>query len=262
MDMYGLLGEKLSHSLSPVLHQELFELLNIPGGYTLFEVPSQRLADFCPAMRLLGVKGANVTIPYKQAIIPYLDGLSSEAKAIGAVNTLVWEDGRLIGHNTDYFGLQRLLKAHDIRIKGKSVAILGTGGVSKAAEALCRDLGAAEIWLVSRHRTAHAIDYDDLRSKRGALLLNATPVGMYPKVDAAPVDVDIIERFDVLVDLVYNPTQTAFLKLGEQCGKQTAGGLYMLVAQAVKSQELWQRRSISEEVLTKVYQRLCEEFDA
>lgn len=257
MEFYGLIGEKLSHSLSPTIHREFFRLTGIEGAYKLFELPQQRVDAYADALRLLDIRGANVTIPYKQAVMRGLDALTDEARDIGAVNTIYNEGGRLTGYNTDYFGFRNMLFRNSIDPTGKSVVLLGTGGAAQAVLAVLRDLKAADISCVSRNpQTAQSsvqtIGYDALQAVSGYLLVNTTPVGMHPNLGASPAPKEAIARFDCIVDLIYNPAETELLRLGKELGKKTCGGLEMLVGQALKAQEIWQGRSFDETLFAEL----------
>lgn len=271
MDFYGLVGEKLGHSLSPRIHEMAFDLLGVRGAYKLFEIAPQDIGKLGVALKLLGIRGVNVTIPYKQAVMSQLDALSPEAQAIGAVNTIALEQGRLIGYNTDYFGLQSLLQIHRIDPLGKTAVVLGTGGVAKAIEAVLWDGGVERLFRVTRHKASEltgadrrgvTLDYEALDTVSGHILINATPVGMAPHQGISPVGPEVIRRFDVLVDMVYNPLETEFLHLGRLAGKQVCGGLYMLVAQALKAQAIWQGKPLDPDIIRAVYDKLKEELKA
>lgn len=268
MEFYGLFGEKLSHSLSPQIHRHIFSILGVEGAYKLFPVAPEQLRYAGQALRTLTIRGANVTIPYKEAIMSQLDEISPEAQKIGAVNTILLEAGRLLGYNSDYFGFGRLLETAGMDPRGRTAVILGNGGAARAAIAYLLDAGVSRLCLVSRDPSRHnqlpqgveLISYADLAEIEGQLLVNTTPVGMYPKVGFSPVGPDILDHFQDLADMVYNPTETEFLRLGKSLGKRTVGGLYMLVGQAIRSQEIWQGREIGGSVLQQVYDRLVKEF--
>ena len=268
MEFYGLIGEKLSHSLSPRIHKRIFELLNIDGGYKLFQIPKDKINSLGSALKLLDIKGVNVTIPYKQDVIAQLDTISKEGADIGAINTILSNDGKLYGYNTDYFGFGKLLEVNNIEVSGKVAVVLGNGGAAKAVLTYFLDNKVSKLYLVTRNKenvqtqnkNIKVIDYDDLKEVKGDILVNTTPVGMYPNVSSSVVGEDIISNFDSLVDLIYNPKTTEFLKIGKTLGKKTCNGLYMLVGQAVKSEEIWQNIKIETEVLDKIYKELDQEF--
>lgn len=270
MEFYGLLGEKLSHSLSPKINKIILEKNNTEGAYKLFEIPKDKLDNFVEAVKLLKIKGFNVTIPYKESIMKYLDCISDEATRIGAVNTVMLKDNKLYGYNTDYFGIEVMLKSKNINVKNKAAVILGSGGACKAVITYLLDNGVEKIYIVSRtpesvnlnsiNKRILIINYGELKNISGYLIINTTPVGMYPNVDKSAVNNDIIKNFDVAVDLVYNPTKTKFLKIATEEGKVAIGGLHMLVGQAVKSQAIFNDRKISEELINYIYTEVAKDF--
>lgn len=268
MEFYGLLGEKLGHSLSPIIHKKIFEKLNIEGAYKLFPIPKEEIHKVGESIKLLGIKGVNVTIPYKQEIMKQLSYISDEAKKIGAVNTVLLKDGELYGYNSDYFGFGKMLEINNIEVKEKIAVVLGYGGAAKAVITYLLDNNVNKLYVVSRDKSpkegldsrAILIDYEDIKNIKGDILVNTTPVGMYPNIGKSPVEEDVVNNFSALVDLIYNPKETEFLRLGNLLGKKTCGGLYMLVGQAIKSQEIWQNMSIDEKILNEIYEELNKEF--
>lgn len=249
-----LIGKKLGHSMSPVIHERFYRTSGINGTYELCEVPEDGLKDLLNRLMLEGYSGANVTIPYKTTVMQYLDGISDEAQAIGAVNTVHFSEGKTYGYNTDYFGLKTLLRANDIEIKGKKVVVLGTGGASKCAVKLVQDMGAAEVVAVSRIQNLGAIDYQQLEEKSNIdVLINTTPVGMFPDVFGCPVVEAVINKCESVIDVIYNPMKTQLIRKAMGLGKKTATGLMMLTAQAVKAQEIWNGKNFSKQVYSEVY---------
>lgn len=262
---YGLIGEKLSHSLSPLIHRAVFDETDREAAYDLIEIEPRHSGHIAQKLWHEGYRGANVTIPYKQTVMRQLDEISPEAEKIGAVNTISISRGRFFGDNTDYFGFGKMLEVNGIATHNKTAVVLGAGGAAKAVLAYLADNGAKRITVVSREGKQKPgfaqfdvewADYRALAQRRGDLLINCTPVGMYPNQGDTPVGRAVVERFDTLVDLIYNPRQTEFLRLGRLCGKQTCNGLYMLVAQAVLSEEIWQRRKIDDALTQRIYQAL------
>lgn len=261
MEFYGLLGERLSHSLSPEIHNKLFKKLNKEGAYKLFEVERDKLDEFSGALKLLKIKGVNVTVPYKKDIMRYIDDISQEAEKIGAINTIALENGNLYGYNTDYYGLGYMLRTNDICIEGKVAVILGNGGACRAVLQYLLDNKVSKVYIASRNPNSESFDdkrvqlitYHELKKIKGDILINSTPVGMYPNIDNTPVSEEIINNFNILVDLIYNPINTMFLNIGNTLGKKTVGGLHMLIGQGVKAQEIWHGLSISEEVIKEIY---------
>jgi shikimate dehydrogenase len=228
------------------------------------EIPRDRLHEVGQALRLLSFRGINITIPYKEMILPQLDELDASARALMAVNTVINENGKLTGYNTDVYGLKEMLAFHHIDPAGKLAVVLGSGGAAKAALQSLYELGAAQLYVASRSpegKTSHLpntsfIGYDDLECISGGLLLNATPVGMWPHADACPVKDSIIARFDSVVDTIYNPWETRLLSMARNLNKTYCNGLYMLVAQAVRAEEIFWGRSIPKEITNIIYSEL------
>lgn len=269
MEFYGLIGEKLPHSLSPKIHNTLFKGLNIEGAYKLFEVEKEDLGKAIDSLRILKIKGVNVTIPYKQDVMEHLDFISDEAKKIGAVNTIYLNDGKLYGYNTDYFGFGTIIKNNSIEVKDNIAMVLGNGGAAKAVITYLLDEGIKKIYLVSRKINEES-GYDDNRIEcktyhkiadiKGDILINTTPLGMYPHMDESPVDENIVANFNSLIDIIYNPKETKFLKIGKVLNKKVAGGIEMLVGQAIKAEEIWQGTSLDNEVTKRLYFAFQDEF--
>lgn len=257
--LYGLIGEKLVHSMSPQIHAELFKALRVNGHYHIFQVKKHKLSEAVFGLSAIGAIGVNVTIPYKVSIMKYLDSLSPEAEKIGAVNTLSFMNGEIKGYNTDYHGFKKALDYSSINIAGKRAAVLGTGGASKAVCQCLMDNGASDIVLVSRspHKDAlRCISYEELTSIKGwDIIINCTPVGMYPDVDASPVTRQIISSFSSAVDLIYNPAETLFLKYARELRLPHANGLYMLVSQAAAAHEIWQDTLLLQSLVEDIYER-------
>ncbi len=218
--VYGLLGAKLGHSYSKLIHERLYGC-----EYRLIELAPEALEPF---IRARGFAGLNVTIPYKQAVIPLCERLTPEARRIGAVNTLYFDrDGALTGHNTDHYGMLKMLEG--FQLSGKHVIVLGaTGGTGKTAACALNDLGA-EVLPLSR---SDAKGYEAVYGMRADLLLNATPVGMHPELTACPVAPERIPGLKGVADVIYNPARTLLLQRAEAAGLATARGLTMLVHQA------------------------------
>lgn len=233
----------------------MYQKIELDAAYKLFEFPQIQLKEAIDGVRALSIKGVNVTIPYKEAIIPYLDEIDSFAKRLGAVNTIENIDGKLIGHNTDYDGFGLILTRRNWDVNGKIAVILGSGGASKTVEAYLMDHGIKMIYIVSRRpeqfentKNKRYTNYEEAQSLMGDFLINTSPVGMYPNINQSPLSETIIQQFDHLIDLIYNPSETAFLQLGRENNKQTANGLDMLVGQAIRAVEIWEKCSIDEQV--------------
>jgi len=251
MKHFGLLGEHLGHSLSPKLHADIMEQRGIDGDYTLVELPRDTVdQDFEAIKASKHYIGLNVTIPYKQTVIPHLDEIAPQAEIIGAVNTIHFtDDGRAIGYNTDYYGVLALMAENNIDIKGKTALILGAGGAARAFIAAIRDSGASRIYVASRSAVAGdtyldcaMVSYDALEHGFHAdLVVNCTPVGMWPQVDASPLSKETLEKLGAscALDAIYNPDETLFLKHAKDLGMTAANGMTMLWEQAVKAQDIW-----------------------
>lgn len=226
----GLLGEHLSHSYSPMIHSMI-------GGYDyrLFEVLPDDLSDFIKSGDFQAI---NVTIPYKKAVIPYLDELSPRAAAIGSVNVVRRRaDGSLYGDNADYFGFMSLVKKSRIRIKRKKVLVLGSGGAAATVCAVLKDMAAGEIVVISR---GGENNYDNISIHKNAdVIVNTTPVGMYPDNGKSPVDISMFDNLSGVIDIIFNPSKTALVLEAETAGIKSIGGLHMLVYQAVASAEMF-----------------------
>ena len=247
----GLLGGKLGHSFSPQIHGALADY-----RYTLWEKTPEELNDF---LKNGDFTGLNVTIPYKKTVIPYCAELSNQARKIGAVNTIVRRpDGTLLGHNTDYFGFAYLLKQSGIAVAGKKCLVLGTGGASVTVQAVLREQGA-QVVVLSRSGPEN---YDHLeRHADAALIVNATPVGMYPNTGVSPVDLKCFPKLEGVLDLIYNPARTQFLLDAEKLGIPGWNGLSMLVAQAKESAEWFTGKAIPDERIGEIYARLRRETE-
>lgn len=241
MRHYGLIGRRLSHSFSAKFFGAKFASEQIDADYMLFELDSldslhKLIADY-------HLDGFNVTIPYKESIIPLLDELSDEAREVGAVNCVVMCNGKLIGHNTDIVGIEASLHWLDVNAEFKAL-ILGTGGASKAVQYILRKYGI-EYKCVSRDNNRGDISYNKLTAEIIAehkLIVNTTPLGMYPDIGSAPnIDYQALSAEHRLFDLVYNPATTEFLRRGKEQGAQTMGGIMMLQTQAIASWHYWNK---------------------
>ena len=238
MRHYGLIGKSLSHSFSKNFFTVKFENEGIDADYSLIELDDISSIDSVIAERELS--GFNVTVPYKESIIPYLDELSIEAEAAGAVNCVVLRNGRKIGYNTDITGIEASLEWLD---KSRAL-ILGTGGASKAVQYVCKKHNIPYS-IVSRSADMGDYTYGDLTAEvitEHTLIINTTPVGMFPNVDDAPqLPYDSITERHSVFDLVYNPAKTQLLSRAEERGATTMNGILMLQTQAIASWHIWQR---------------------
>ena len=247
---YGCIGEKLTHSFSKIIHSKIDDY-----AYELKEIAKEDLDIF---MKKADFKAINVTIPYKQAVIPYLYEISDTAKKIGAVNTIVNRDGKLYGYNTDYEGMRALIKRQGANLKNKKVLVLGSGGTSKTAAAVAESLGASEVLRVSRGGNDGAVTYDYAlahHSDAGAII-NTTPCGMFPNIGETAVDLSLFTNLESVTDAVYNPLCSALVTKAREMGINASGGLYMLVAQAVFASEKFTGNSIPKSVTDSVYKEI------
>ncbi|MDE6758093.1 MAG: hypothetical protein K2J89_02290 [Clostridia bacterium] len=260
---YCVIGEKLTHSMSPQIHKAYFDYYNMNCSYGIQQIPMQEMLSDCKDT-LLAYDGFNVTVPYKEKVIKYLVGVSEEARSIGAVNTVVNNDGQLYGYNTDPYGFESLLKVNSVKITGSDFVILGSGGACKSVRYILNKRGARSVVVATRDeekgKSDGYISYEALKECNANVLVNTTPVGMYPNIDGCPVSDDIIARFDTVVDIVYNPVYTKLLQSAVKLGKKAVGGLYMLVAQAMKSQEIWNNKIPDEDLTKSVYNSLMKEY--
>ena len=303
---YGLIGERLDYSYSKIIHEKL-------ADYT-YELHPLTREEFPIFMEQHAFRGINVTIPYKRDVIPYLDELSDSAKAIGAVNTIVNREGSLTGYNTDYSGFRYMLQYHNVQVEGKKVLILGTGGASAAVKAVFRDLGAAQIFLVSRtgsrtyvsdpssqitcdsqtirkpcdNQTASkscdnqtagklcdnqtatrefnefpVITYEEARLLHADadIIANATPVGTFPRTEDSPLDLTPFTACHTVVDIIYNPGETALLRQAMAVEKQGISGLMMLVAQAKFACELFLGKPVPDKVIAQLTEEIRQYID-
>lgn len=250
---YGLIAASLGHSFSRELHAMIDDY-----DYRLQEVAPAELPAFLERRDFIGI---NVTIPYKQTILPLLDQVSPEAAAIGAVNTVVNRDGRLTGYNTDLDGILALLDHMGASLAGKKVLILGTGGTARTARAAAQRLGAAEIRLVSRTGRGGAVTYGEAAEQCGGaeFLINATPCGMFPHLDDSPADLSPFPLLTGVADVIYNPLSTRLVLSARQRNIPAEGGLYMLAAQAVAAARLFTGRDYTDGLTEQIWRRLLQD---
>jgi shikimate dehydrogenase len=212
-------------------------------------------------MQAKDFRGINVTIPYKERVLMHLDEIDESARAIGAVNTVVNRGGKLYGYNTDFYGMEGLIRHAGISIEGKKVAILGTGGTAKTANAVAKSLGAAEILTVSRKKEAGRILYDELYQKHRdtQIIINTTPVGMYPNADVSPLDLTLFKKLSGVIDAVYNPLDTHLICQAKKRAIAAEGGLFMLVAQAVRASEIFMNTTYDDAITEGIYKKILAE---
>lgn len=268
--MVGLLGWPVSHSLSPKMHNRAFSALKLNWAYIPLPIAPENIKDATRSLRAFNFVGANVTVPHKQAIMRYMDELDPAAQAIGAVNTVAWQDGRFRGYNTDCYGFLESLRERDFDPAGKRCLVLGAGGAARAVVYSLASAGATQITVCNRtvERAAFLVDdlkldfeavqfasyslsQEALRQADGEadLVVNTTSVGMHPHVDASPWPKGVELPPAVICDLVYNPPQTKFLQQADEMGLKTIDGVGMLVHQGAKAFEIWTGHAPPTEVM-------------
>ena len=248
--IYGCIGEHLPHSFSREIHGEIGSY-----AYELKELTPEELPGF---MTSRGFMGINVTIPYKQAVIPFLDEIDETARAIGAVNTVVNRDGKLYGYNTDLYGLTQLIRRIGLDLSGKKVLVLGTGGTSRTASYAAEKLGARVVYRVSRTSREGSLSYEDvLRDHTDAqIILNTTPCGMFPRPAEQPLSLESFTRLEGVADAIYNPLRSHLVLDARSRGIPAEGGLYMLVAQDVQACQLFLNMSYPDDLTDQIYDRI------
>lgn len=244
MPSFGLLGRQLSHSYSPQIHKA-FGCSN----YELICIEPDKLKNF---FQNKNFRGINVTIPYKKSVTAYIDSISEEASALGSINTIICKsDGTLHGYNTDIFGFNMLVKKSNVDITGKKALILGNGGSTPIIKAILEKHKASNIIIVSR---SGEVNYNNLQQHSDAqIIVNATPVGMFPNIDSSLIDICNFPQLEAVFDLIYNPLQTKLLQDAHKHGIACFNGLLMLVAQAAKAEELFFDIEISQDKIMEVY---------
>lgn len=247
MKKYGCIAKKLTHSFSKEIHAKLADY-----EYELIELNEDEVENFLTKRDFNAI---NVTIPYKQTVIPHLDFLSDVAKRIGAVNTIVNKSGKLYGYNTDYYGMAALINKLGIELKGRKVLILGTGGTGKTARILSEDMGAEEVITVSRKKSGIYLTYEDVLKEHtdANVIINTTPSGMFPDCESQPIDISAFNKLEGVVDAVYNPLRTNLVLKAKAEGIKAEGGLYMLVMQAVAAVEKFLDTKIPNDVADSVF---------
>lgn len=248
---YGLIGETLGHSYSKQIHAQLADYV-----YELHPLSREEFPHFMEARDFTAI---NVTIPYKQAVIPYLDFIDPLAEHIGAVNTIVNRLGKLTGYNTDYFGFLGLLRQYHIDVRGKKILVLGNGGVAQPVFTALSELGAGEVITVKYKEEPGVITYKTaaMLHSDADIIINTSPVGMYPNTDATPIDLSLYHNLSAAVDIIANPLETRFLREAANLGARTAGGLYMLVAQAKYAVEYFLDQKISDEKILPISEQIA-----
>lgn len=247
---YGLIGEHLTHSFSKIIHEKIGDYV-----YEIKEIEPNNVDAF---MKSKSFNAINVTIPYKQTVIPYLDVIDEGAKKIGAVNTVVNKNGNLYGYNTDIFGMKALINKMDLSLRDKSVLIVGTGGTSKAAYAVAQDMCAKEILFVSRTKKDNAFTYEEIYSSYTHIdvIINTSPVGMFPNGEDSPIDIDKFPSLIAVIDAIYNPIRTSLILNAQSRGINAQGGLYMLISQAVYAYEYFTGKSVDKSLCDDIYNQI------
>ncbi len=245
-DVYGIIGDPVNHSLSPIMHNIAFKELKIKAVYGAFPVKKENLKKAVEGIRALGIKGLSVTIPHKEKIMEFLDEIDRVALEIGAVNTVVNKDGYLKGYNTDWIGVLKAFTKNDVEIKDKKIVIIGAGGASKAVIYAVKTGGAKEIEVYNRtFEKAKILEekfgiiakpWQELKKASGDIIIQTTSVGL--KSWESPVDEEVLSRFKVAMDIVYTPLKTRFLSLAEKYAK-VIDGLQMLLYQGIEQFRLW-----------------------
>ena len=250
---YGLIGEKLSHSFSKEIHEDIADYV-----YELCEIPRSDLALFLQKREFSAI---NVTIPYKKEVLPYLDEISDAANKLQAVNCIINCNGKLCGYNTDYFGMRDTILRSGVDVSGKKVLILGTGGTSRTSALVCKNLGADEILFVSRNKKDGAITYNESYACHAdaEIIINATPIGMYPDSYDSPIDLSKFSNLLAVFDAVYNPIRTKLVLDAKEKNILADGGLYMLVSQAVHAIELFTKTEIEENKIDEIYNQILKQ---
>ncbi len=249
---YGLIGEHLGHSYSKLIQEKLLDNYT----YEIQEVSKEDLDSF---MKKREFKAINVTIPYKQAVIPYLEEMDQAARKIGAVNTIVNRNGKLYGYNTDYYGFRYMVETHGISLKGKKVLILGNGGASQAIQAVVHDLGACEMIITDLILKDNVISIEEAYKNHTDvnIIINTTPMGMYPKVHGIAVDLSKFKKCEAVFDCIYNPQDTEFTLQAKERGiKIAVTGLEMLVGQAKRALEFFKDIEIEDKQIDRIYREI------
>ena len=265
----GLIGAKLGHSLSPEVQQAIMEKSSVSGEYALYEVPEETAKNIKTWIKERELLGINVTIPYKEHVLECADVLSEEVKSIGAANTLFCQNEKLYAYNTDYLGFIQMFKRGNVVMEGKEVVVLGNGGAARSAIYGAFTAGAKKIMVVGRSEEKstqlkekfpyiETVDFEHIQG--GDIIINTTPVGMYPNTGKSVVDTTVLQQFLVAVDMVYNPLKTEFLKLAEKEGLQIITGLSMLIDQAVAAQNIWRNTDLDYEIGNTILNDLEKRF--
>ena len=253
MKKYGLIGNKLGHSFSKEIHERI-------ADYTYDLIPLDK-EEFKTFMEKKEFSAINVTIPYKKDVIPYLDELDEPAKAIGAVNTIVNTNGKLKGYNTDFTGFLYMVKKHNVHMKGKKVLGIGNGGASAAIQAVCKHEEAGNIVVVDIVSGNGAISYDEMFSHHldAEIIVNTSPIGMYPRIGNAPIDISMFHKCEAVLDVIYNPILTRLCFEAQEMDIKRVNGLEMLIGQAKQSVEFFLDKKIDDQIIDDIYKDMLKE---
>ena len=256
---YGLIGEHLGHSFSKQIQTRIAEIENVKDyDYQLVELDKEEFKEF---MEKKDFKGINVTIPYKKDVIPYLDEMDESAKAIGAVNTIINVDSKLKGYNTDFGGFLYMVKAHNVHMEGKKVLIIGNGGACAAVKAVCKHENAKDIVIVSRSANRGAIGYNEMYTSHldADIVVNTSPVGMFPNIVNAPIDVSWFHKLECVLDVVYNPILTRLCFEAQEADIKRVIGLEMLIAQAKYTFEIFENMSFDDSIIDEIKKEMLKD---
>ena len=272
MKKFAVIGNPIDHSLSPVLHNWIFRALNIQAEYTKIKIESNELLDIIQQIRDGVLCGINVTIPHKETIMEFLDKINIRAQSIGSVNCVMRSNSKIIGNNTDWFGFTMDLKNNEIEVfSRKEVIVLGAGGTGKSILFSLKQLGVTKIILLNRTIQkakelqddiimAYSLDHTKDVIKNDSIIINTTPIGM--QSNQSPIELELLHNNQILIDVIYNPLETTFLKFGNKIGAKTLNGLDMFIHQGLASLDLWFGESLSKQVnfmqlKTYLETRLC-----
>ena len=257
MKHFAVIGNPVEHSLSPALHNWVFKSLNIQADYKKTRVDKEGLIDIIQQIRNGKLDGFNVTIPHKENIMKFLDEINPRSESIGSVNCIIKSNSKIIGNNTDWFGFSQALQTNDLDVIGREVIVLGAGGTGKSILFSLKQLGATKIILLNRTlKKAKALQNDiiipfsleNIASvvKNDSIIINTTPIGM--QSNQSSIDLELLHKNQILIDIIYNPLETEFLKLGNKIGAKTFNGLDMFIHQGLMSLDLWFGESLSKQV--------------
>ncbi len=257
MKYFAVIGSPIEHSLSPAMHQWVFDSLKLDAKYEKIKVSKNELPKIIKKMQNGELDGVNITIPYKETMIEHLDEVNQRAKSIGAVNCILKSGSKIIGNNTDWYGFSMALKNNDINPMGREVIVLGAGGSAKSILYALRHMGAQKILLLNRSIKrakifqdecilAYCLDDADDIIKTDSIIINTTSVGM--QSSQSPIDFGLIHKNQILIDIIYTPLNTSILKFGQKIGAITVNGLDMFIHQGLASLDLWFGSSVSTQV--------------